>query len=1556
MARRVNTKFLTILTCVVLGLAAVGVLAKKFLIRESPEKYINAGNQLLSEKKYDEAARNFAHAVALDPKNPGLWVQYGDALNELSPQDIEYLKRASQAWESALTVQADYKPALDRMMSYWSDWANIYSSDPAVFERLHDTAVRLAAADPKNAAAEVAIVTSVIRPWLVGVEKDPKLIEDEVAKLIELMKKYPENPDLPMFAAQAKLRLAERRRASDPESKAAKDLVDQAVKIVEDSVARKPTAGMYFSAAQVYHAQEMTDPRTAETWREKKKQMYKKASEVATVDDPLYALIHINAARAVSDDKAAAEKILRNLMEKMPDDQHVRLALAEQLQTDKSKRAEAMAILEKPFADTTLRGPKAAMARNLQTTTLVMLTDLRLDQYGAAKEEQRKQLIEPIRDGIAKIETKDGVGPRSLRLKGKLLRLQGQNIEAIQTLERAKQLAESRYGNMEQAGAAVERWEIIDMLARAYIDGNQIGQAKQLLTGLVNKFPTYDPARMLLAQILIKDGSYEEARVHVDYFLRKDPNNPEVQKMWIQLQDPKAVARDPSRDAERTKIREAYAKLPEATKPEVLDKVNAAMVIGNQDDATRLLNKAQKEYPGDYSVARMAVNVYRATGELDNAKQAVAIALKANPTDEKLQILSRQVADLTPENLIKIQEEELKKNPDEFVRNMGLANIARRRNKPAEALSYLQAAQKIKPDNPEVNALIFGHYLAQKQWEPAERMLDSLSKGNMDLANGVLFRFRLAMAKEDYQTAQNFAKQLTQRMPEFGQSWLALAQAQQAMNQYEEALKNYNEALLKMSDNTDAMRGSIECYYALNKPNDARLRIRDARRAAPANNYFLELEINHELTYGEPEKAIAPREEQLKRNPERMQAVLALGQAYLATARSYIGKTGKESQIDPMFAKARDQFRSGITKWPDEIAFYAYYAETAARSGVLGDSEQMLKQLAARDKWKDRTEPQMLLAEYYGITKRYAESETALRAILAKEPKNTEIEIRLANLLISQKKVDEAVKALETNPDDSKVARRKVEILLSNNRIDDADAALEEILKRTPSNLEMLQLASSVQITRGKFAEAQAKLDRAFELDPDNATTHYFTGLLLMNQPKADIPKAMEHLTKGKNSPSMGIDARFALSECLRRQSNVDGAIRELEAALQSQPTNKRVRLALITAYLGLQPPRTVDAERTIKEGQRLPNMADDPDYMQHEVTILANKDPKKAAELINKVLASNPDDKELQRKALDLLLKSGNYKEVGTRVADIVQKDPNAWWAYQARAVASRYLGRKDDALKDFEAALDATIKIKDDFASNDVIRTMGDVIGPDEAIVRIRPRADDPSKGGDKWKIMIARLLQTKGDTQGSIRVLESVLAREQDLERDDRINAYRFGGTLYLLVSDANKSAECYKKLLELVPEDMTALNNLACLLAEIMQPPDPKQGLIYSQRAFDLMQKGGRRDPLVLDTHGWLLTRCDQTDQGIDVLRQSLQLKRIPDAHYHLGEAYLKKGFADQALRELEIGLDLYKKMKEEKQPVDPALEGKIENALTRANIAARSKRSTAANAPAGVNVP
>ena len=164
--------------------------------------------------------------------------------------------------------------------------------------------------------------------------------------------------------------------------------------------------------------------------------------------------------------------------------------------------------------------------------------------------------------------------------------------------------------------------------------------------------------------------------------------------------------------------------------------------------------------------------------------------------------------------------------------------------------------------------------------------------------------------------------------------------------------------------------------------------------------------------------------------------MLAVGRAYLATVRYKVSKKDYQAAT-PMFTKARDTFRQGIEKWPDELGFYMYYAETAARSGNLGDAEEMLRKVAVRDVWKDRIEPQLLLAEFYSIAGKLNESEAVLRAVVAKVPDNIDAQLRLATILAANKKADEAIQALAKNATDPRIARRRVELLMSADRKED---------------------------------------------------------------------------------------------------------------------------------------------------------------------------------------------------------------------------------------------------------------------------------------------------------------------------------------------------------------------------------------------------------------------------------------------------------------------------------------------------------------------------------------
>ena len=263
--------------------------------------------------------------------------------------------------------------------------------------------------------------------------------------------------------------------------------------------------------------------------------------------------------------------------------------------------------------------------------------------------------------------------------------------------------------------------------------------------------------------------------------------------------------------------------------------------------------------PGDAEVARLGVRAYRFAGELEKARDFADVALKANPTDPNLQLLHKQMQDLSPEAQMKLAEDELNSTTDPLAKAIGLANIYRRMNKPDLELKQLQAAQRVQPNNTNITAALFKYYLRQQQFDKAELLIPTLAAANEDLANGQLFRFQLFMMRQDYQSAEQTARKLVQDMGEFGQSWLSLGQALQASNKLDEALSNYQRALEKQSDSPDAFRGVISCYYGLNRPTDAKRFIDQARRALPNSAEFKEIEIQYELTYGDPEKVIPAR-------------------------------------------------------------------------------------------------------------------------------------------------------------------------------------------------------------------------------------------------------------------------------------------------------------------------------------------------------------------------------------------------------------------------------------------------------------------------------------------------------------------------------------------------------------------------------------------------------------------------------------------------------------------------------------------------------------------------
>ena len=128
-----------------------------------------------------------------------------------------------------------------------------------------------------------------------------------------------------------------------------------------------------------------------------------------------------------------------------------------------------------------------------------------------------------------------------------------------------------------------------------------------------------------------------------------------------------------------------------------------------------------------------------------------------------------------------------------------------------------------------------------------------------------------------------------------------------------------------------------------------------------------------------------------------------------------------------------------------------------------------------------------------------------------------------------------------------------------------------------------------------------------------------------------------------------------------------------------------------------------------------------------------------------------------------------------------------------------------------------------------------------------------------------------------------------------RDQRLMA--FLGQLYLSDQDYGNATASFERLLELSPDSILALNNLAWLVRDT----NPDGALAYARKAHELAPQ----NPVVLDTYGSLLAANGEFDSAAAMLSDAVRLQ--PDnMGYKLryGEVLLRVGDGQEGITMLE----------------------------------------------------
>jgi predicted Zn-dependent protease len=1267
-----------------------------------------------------------------------------------------------------------------------------------------------------------------------------------------------------------------------------------------------------------------------------------RALEFVKPEDPQYGVITVTVAnqRLGRGDVQSAEKLLRDGLAKQPADLEIRRRLAELLGGGPARGDEAIALLSEHVNLTPQQrtGRAGLRQRNLEDQVSIDLSQLRLAKYDAMavdgltaqEQDQAKQLIAQSEQALAGLLSRAPNHPAVLRLQGHIQKSQGKLVEATQTYSKA----------LQSAGDNPDlRYPIALDLAQLLLRGNQLGQAESLLKDIY-KDTHHDGTRRLLIETLIRENKMDEARALVDEFRKEHPDSPDGTRLAMAVLDPK------TQKAELTKL---YQQLPEQTRPQRMEKIRVALGNADQtDDAIRLLQAMLKEDPADADAARTLANVY--ASQKDGKDKALAVldaALKAKPGFAPLEWDRQRIAGANPEDMQRMQLEAIQQLPP-FDREMGLSQYEFAHNNLPAAVAHAREAEKLQPKNPRPLQFLYTAALSQRDWPTAEAYVNKMAdpEVNGDRFGGLLLRWELARAQGDLNKALEYATTLTRDKSEFGESFFALGVTLQQMGKHDDAIFNLTQARDKQPNNPQVYDALIRSAYALNRPSEAKKYIDEARknlRRVPAVD---EWATDYEVRFGDPEKVLAQRQDLLKQHPDDPDAYQSLASTYVAIGDRRT-EAKKDAEAKDNYAKARDTLQQALAKWPENLVLTQNFGRVSIALKDVDAGERQWKALLARPEWADKPQALLRLADYYQSAgpEKLPAAEQTLRDALAKSGgANPDIQLRLASVLFSLKKPDDAVAVLSAGgTDDPRLTARKVDILISADKNDQAEQTLKTAIagyqqRNQPVPSDLLNQLSLVYSRTKRVPQAIEVLNQLVAQDPKNTMALLRRAALAGTQSQASLDEAIKDLSTVRDANPRMIEARYLLADYLGRKRDTEGRMRELEGVLSVDPAQRQARMMLLEAYSNANPPRWGEVERLLADARNLPNMGNDVQLLDIEAKMWAKRgDANRALEKFSAAIKADPGNFELLRTYFGLMLQAKRYREVldvsTNQKKEFLDKLNQFWWIHRVRGEALAALKQKDAALQEFDVALEQSFAGKDAGASDVVLSSMGQSLGPDAVLAALAPKV---KTGEPRWLMTAANMQMAKQNVPAARELMDQVLAKVDTLPPATQAQVLSFTANLYMVDPnpDSAKAKGLYERVVKMQPDNYLAWNNLAS--NKLLKP---EESLEYSTKAFDALQRAGVTDsetvPYIKDTHGYNLVLAGRVDEGLAILMEAYQSKQFPDVAYHLGQAFLKQNKPEDAEKYLIEANRLFGEYVEKRLVTDLKLQDDISSALQQA---------------------
>jgi tetratricopeptide (TPR) repeat protein len=1498
MATKVNTRFVVILSAVLL-LAAGGVLGLLYsVLYKSAAELAAAGDRLAAAGEYEAAARQYSKAVNKEQTNPEWLRKWRDALLKLTPTtttdyEARYDKEYMQTLRQLALIQSDSLEAQHEYLGAWLRQFTDTNASRASWEFLASEAtasIARAAAAPalaSNPARETLKRYRAIprmRIYLAGLDLPSSDLAEAVSDAGDVLRVDPKDYETAFLLAYTHMRaaaLAGRRGETTAEENAfrsAREVAEAFAKAAPEHPGSElllmsleledlrrsvsSSANPQQARGRVEAAVEMLRPRLREV-----------AGRIRS-----WGAEHVDAnilgrfqqVEQMVDERGQSPltlELARWALESRPDSSDLLLTVAGLL-GDTGEYTEAIAYLERLVNLSDLPLSWAGLKRRYHVPqAMAMAADFLLRRADTLEEGPERAAAvaqaKAWRDRLAQRVPADS--PALLLIDGGLRAMNQDWLSAKQLLTQYN----SATNNADPEGLL--------RLAVVHMRVNEPGEARRRLQQSLERRPDHPRTMYMAAELELQLRNFEAAAAIYERLASMDPSNPIVTRRLSEINAAlgKAESEDPV-------IRDVIAA---ARKADGLDGSGG----GDLEGAIRDLQAAVVTHNYDMRVVGELIRRLLEKNDRAGALQAARAARQARPDDPELRAIEAALAEPDP---IRAQATLIRNSSArEMDKKRALLELYARNGRVEEAEREFAEAVAQAPDEPWVLEMSFMRALGAKDYARAETLGRRAAEINLDRMGGRTFRARIAAAKGSPADAVAILREGLDpgtATPEF---WRLLGRMLVSAGRTAEAVEAFQRAVAMRPSDVILTKDLITALMQQDRRSDALAAARAAEKFAGGDLEFFEMLMILEQSAGDKNRVVQLRERLRSRDPSNRANLLGLASVYLDLrqfdkARAVIDSIRRESDgLDAVTLDAR---------------WYADRADYPAARRVFAEY------ISALPDDRRTAEPYLAYATFmFSINDVQTAYVALLQARRYQSASMMEADKGLGDFLIQNGRWDEAVapfeRVVKAGADDevSTYTKRLIEAYIRSDRAREAQAMLDRMgPAAVEKDVVLLLLTGEVAAANNDLARQQRIINRAIELFPTEPMAYLKRAQLARGKPD-QIPEAIQDLSAALRIQPNHWQSLRLRADLYLSQQKWDEAFADLRAAIRANPRLDELRAQLIDALMDRgrlnEAIEVADEALTVRPNDLalMVELGDRFAAMRHWAQCVKyyrlaweqTRNPIAAQKLLDGLLLQTPP-----------LL--ADAEVVLRQVGAEIERNPGL---LMARGKLSSARGRMADAKKDATTAL-RLIRNTDVPSMSAWFAESRRMITDQSELLRFYEQLQESTPTHRDWmRLMTATVLaQDPSDRNGPARAV-ALLETWQNSAEPPAVRRQMLSllsTTLYHMGRYERVEEVCRLGLRDF-PDDAELLNNLAFTLAKHLNRPD--EALPLAEVAVRNAPPSGRSE--ALDTLGYTQYRLGMLDQAEATLFDALQVSRTVPARFassmHLGLVYAQKKNRERA---------------------------------------------------------